>query len=457
MPRSNGKIYIDTTVTPHLGIEFISDLAATLGVNSGALGYIITHGDINPWAMFKATRDGSKKMINRPDFDPNSSTIEALGFYNASGVAGPVYATTVQGLIDLYGDTALLKGDPANGWRYLRPRGYSYNEMFRPFDFARIIGMAVVAGFGYNSNAENPFGTFHCTQNLTRHGGVLSADVAKTLPAGDVDDTMIVIGSFNARLANTQKMWYFGILLVPPASDLSCKLIGNVSTKITDGVSYRGHEELEFEAGFTLSDSSFAVGVYTAYPFLTNQPLPSGMIQNVTNRNATLADGRRLYSLPGCVPLSVNIFDFLIAITVEATRATAVGGNYETNVYYTIKNNYTTPITISNLMLKWRSGNTYSAARQPGEVFYSKSNRWDDGNPSGTADNTYASPLADVTLAAGEEKRIPGAGLSFVATLPSADENTLFIGANVNGVDMYGSTTIMVPVVPGGGGLVINP
>ena len=51
--NQNGRIFIDTSTTPHKGVE-IADLQQVLGIGSGDLGYIISRGGamekINKWA-----------------------------------------------------------------------------------------------------------------------------------------------------------------------------------------------------------------------------------------------------------------------------------------------------------------------------------------------------------------------------------------------------------------------
>lgn len=52
MPNSNGRIYVDTTVTPNLGVS-VADVQTVLGETSGDVGTLCQSENINPWAKCK--------------------------------------------------------------------------------------------------------------------------------------------------------------------------------------------------------------------------------------------------------------------------------------------------------------------------------------------------------------------------------------------------------------------
>lgn len=438
------RIYITTTDGTTYGVS-IYDIQTVLSSAESDIGGLITEGGVNPWATYKPFRSSVKGMTIH-------TNIASLGIGDLNGNARVPYATTVQGLIDLYtdGESNTYGSERANGWRYLLPRGMSYSEWFRFFDFVKVISsngvLTTVEDVGYNHSADNPFGDFTCTQNLSRNGGNFVARQDRLIPV-TVPEEYITIGDINDLMTSGYKMLYFGVLFVPADTSHAFRLVFNNETTITPET--RGYENIELDT-FSLT-SAWAVDEYTAYPFLTNMAISSTarmITVPYSNRNNAISnDNPQLFPLPGVEPLLVNVFDFYIVITVHATTASQVGNNYYTDIYFTVRNNYSESITITSFMLKWRlASSEYSTARQTGEVFYDGEYRYDDSYPSGYADSSYASMLTTSrTIASGETITIPGEGLSYAGTVPSQTVNTLFIGTRYNYTDQYGSTTVRVP------------
>lgn len=52
MSHSNGRIYIDTSVTPNIGIS-LDDIGSVLGVSTRDLGTLCTHPQVKKWAKYK--------------------------------------------------------------------------------------------------------------------------------------------------------------------------------------------------------------------------------------------------------------------------------------------------------------------------------------------------------------------------------------------------------------------
>lgn len=145
MPNSEGKIYVDRTVTPARGISVRSDIAYVLGRRSNDVGHLcgdttdpMTNaggtpdegGKINKWAKFKPTR---MHGINPTD----SWRGEIITVFGHGGLYN--CGLNIQGYTSLADFKAAV--DAQNfGWQYQPPRGRVVsgsvvNEFFRVLDF----------------------------------------------------------------------------------------------------------------------------------------------------------------------------------------------------------------------------------------------------------------------------------------------------------------------------------
>ena len=437
-------------VTANGGDNLRGDIAAVLGLSTGDLRELCTASVVNPWALFKPVASAAYFKILRND-------TASLGFGNAARTTlGPPSATTVQGLIDLYadGDNNTIGSARANGWRYWKPRGRSYSEWYRALDFVKIIssGGALVPALnsGYLHNAKNPFGSFNCTASVSRNGGTVNASNSVIVPSGGLPEENIAIEDIDTYLPGTRKMKYYGILLVPATGSGACYLMFNNSRTISDGntgAAYvRGGEDLSLDA-ITLSAGSVSLGNYVVYPFIATMAISqTSRFITISNRNAAISsDNPRLYPLPGTTPGSMIIYDTLVVITVHASVASSF---LSTDIYIEITNNGAASVTISSLVMKWRTdGTSFTAARRTNEVFYDGQYRYDDSYPSGTSDSSYASmlrPSTPFTVGSGETLRIPAGSLSHFAQVPNRDANVLFIG-RPDQPTQYGKTTVILP------------
>ena len=454
MPHdSNGRIYTDNGHD----IDVRGDVAYVLGrTTTGDVGQLCGDvdangnvvGKINPWARYKPARGSSVGFINR------TLNLDSLGLGGANNVAGPPYATTIQGFINLYADTEYLWGtEKAHGWRYLRPRGASQQEWYRLFDFLPVVnGVVQVGSYGYYHRAASPFGNFGGNERVFQNGGTLMYFVEKTLPQGDVDETQIVLGDFNNILTSAWKLNYFGILLVPEDTSKAFYIIGNKDEKIFDDMTYRGHEKMRFEANF--SAANVGVGRYTAYPFLTNVALPSPRYFTMTyaQRNTTLSDSRRLFPMPGVTPITLDVFEHYIEMAFVNNPTAGSLGDFSTA--FTIKSNYDETKTLSNFMLKFRKPSTsgYTTARQTGEVFYDQEYRYDDQHPSGIRSTVGANFLVDLTASPGVVYRRPAGDLMWDLVMPDTTLTKLQVGCQIgSGTPAYAETEIRVtPSLEGG-------
>lgn len=440
--------HTSTMITANGGVNF-DDISAVLGLSTGVLKELCLASEVNPWAMYKPVASAAIAMILRTD-------TASLGLGNAARTTlGPPWATTVQALINLYadGDSNTIGSARANGWRYWKPRGRSYSEWYRALDFVKIVPvngeLRPALNSGYLHTARNPFGTFTCKQSVSRIGGTVTAQNNVIIPTTGLPDENIVIEDINAHLSGALKMLYYGILLVPQTGSGPCGLIFNneatISAANTGDDYVRGKEDLSL-VPYVLN-GGIALGTYNVYPFLTNMKISElTRFITVSSRTSSITpDVPRLYPLPGATPRSMVIYDTLVIIEVYASTASAL---LTTDIYITVTNNGDSAVTISSLVLKWRTGTgSFTDARRTGEVFYDGTYRYDDDYPSGTRDSTYAAlltPSTPYTIPAGTTVRIPADGLSMFATVPNREANVLFIG-RPDQPTQYGSTTVRLP------------
>lgn len=158
MPTSNGRIYIDKSITPNIGIS-AKDVAECIGCGSEDIGTLCTSDNINMWARYKpfkhpstgniteSYRQAANYGINISTFDQN----DLQGMFNAA-----------------------MSGD--FGWSTEKPSG-APNERYRLLDFDQ-----------YNHKCKNPFyvDDFSYAGNLKIEVGQLPG-----LPDGNIQITDI--------------------------------------------------------------------------------------------------------------------------------------------------------------------------------------------------------------------------------------------------------------------------
>lgn len=467
MANDGNKIYIGAT-----GVE-IADLQQVLGRGVNDLGLLCSDQEwnaagtalqpankINPWALYKPVREPEIGMITRMDFG-------SLGFGNTSGANALPYATTINGFVSLYADgdnNNLGRTSRANGWRYLKPRGKAQSEMFRIFDFVKVISengsLRPVNGIGYNHRAVNPFGKFDCVTSVTKNGGLFMARNTRTVPQTGVPEYDITIEDINATINSAYKMLYYGVMLVPEDNQsgvTTTYIIFNNNQTINEGNTgqdyIRGNERLYLNQ-FSLSDT-MPIGFYTAYPFLTPSPLDSTtryLVYLGTQRNTQLP--ARLYPLPGTTPLRVNIYNTELIINVFAPgRVETISGQYQGQIYITIKNNGTATANVPRLVLQFRTSDAeFDTTRRTGEVFYDGQYRIDDAYPTGRADSSYSAwlrPSGGYDIAGGgTEIRVPAdTTMLLTVNIPSAQTSWIIVGDPTR-TRVFGIAQFRMPVIP---------
>ena len=140
MSNSNGRIYIDTSVTPNIGIS-IADIQTVLRSSRKDIGGLITDGEINMWAKYKP--------IVNVSLSPHSN---ANWWKGADGNCGLVLRSagnpaTIAGIMD---------EDTVNEWTYTKPTGTIGVSPFRFLDFN-----------GYYRLAEAPTGGISAPESVT--------------------------------------------------------------------------------------------------------------------------------------------------------------------------------------------------------------------------------------------------------------------------------------------------
>lgn len=454
MANDGNRIYIGST-----GVE-IADIQTVIGSSRNDIGALIVNGDINPFALYKPVRKPAIGMITRGDFG-------SLGLGGASNVNELPYATTINGFVALYTDgetNSLWKTNRANGWRYLKPRGKAQNEMFRFFDFVKVVSennqLHPVNGIGYNHRAVNPFGKFGCVETVSKNGGLFTASNTRAVPQTGVPEYDITIEDINATINSAYKMLYYGVMLVPEDGQsgvTTTYLIFNNNQTINDGNTgddyIRGNEWLYLNQ-FALSDT-MPIGFYTAYPFLCGTPLSTTaryLVYLADQRTTQLPT--RLYPLPGTTPLRVNIYNTELIINVFAPgRVETISGQYQGQVYITIKNNGSATANIPRLVLQFRTSDAeFETNRRTGEVFYDGEYRIDDNYPSGDRDTKYSAWLRksggyDID-GGGTEIRVPAdTSMLLTVDLPSAQTSWIIVGDPTR-TRVYGIAQFRMPVIP---------
>lgn len=451
MANDGNRIYIGTT-----GVE-IADIQAVIDSSRNDIGALITNGDINPWALYKPVREPAIGMITRGDFG-------SIGLGSSSNQNALPYATTINGFVSLYADgdnNNLWKTNRANGWRYFKPRGKAQNEMFRFFDFVKVISengsLHPVNGIGYNHRAVNPFGKFDCVTSVTKNGGLFTASNTRTVPQTGVPEYDITIEDINATINSAYKMLYYGVMLVPEDGQsgvTTTYLIFNNNQTINDGNTgqdyIRGNERLYLNQ-FSLSDT-MPIGFYTAYPFLCGTPLSTTaryLVYLAGQRTTQLPT--RLYPLPGTTPLRVNIYNTELIINVIPVGSVNTG--YQGEMYLTIRNNGSETANIPRLELQFRSSDAeFTTARRSGEVFYDGQYRIDDTYPTGRADASYAAWLRpsggyDVP-GNGGEIRVPAAELMNLFPIFPGPQTSWVIVGDPTRTRVFGIAQFRMPTIP---------
>lgn len=126
MAHGNGRIYIDPSGSPILGVS-IADIQAVLGTAShNDIGGLIANGNINKWAKHKPFRNSAPGFtLYRTQSTPEARCPDKMTQMLAAnyGLVLPRYNAND------------FKTHYSDVWTYVRPRGLAQNEFFRFIDF----------------------------------------------------------------------------------------------------------------------------------------------------------------------------------------------------------------------------------------------------------------------------------------------------------------------------------
>ena len=140
---NNGRIYIDTSVTPNVGIS-IGDIQTVLGSSKNDIGGLIVNGAINKWSKAKPLRDSNPGFNIAYAGHENGGTVHGFAAL-VNPTDGIIIDGDITAVVEKYDSPAVH----ASLWEYLKPRGIASSEWFRFLDFN-----------GYNHNALCPVRSF---------------------------------------------------------------------------------------------------------------------------------------------------------------------------------------------------------------------------------------------------------------------------------------------------------
>lgn len=221
--NQNGRIYIDTTTTPHKGVE-IADMQSVLGVSANDIGQIVTTADIKKWAWHKPIRQHSYGYDTRdlPAGDDGFNGDQPVGEFCIGSLEMP-YSQTLGSITPLShtesGVTVtkwmansgfffdMMRGNLA--WNYRKPRGVdgTHTEPFRFFDFV-----------GYNHRCVSPMPTPPSGSRYVSTAGqvTLLVDVTTDLVSGNMSLSTMKIPAGLISTMPSLSSFYVGILLYRP-------------------------------------------------------------------------------------------------------------------------------------------------------------------------------------------------------------------------------------------------
>lgn len=174
MSYANGVIYIDTSVTPNIGVSWY-DVQRALGTSETDEGTLCTRPNINKWARYKPERAAGPAPLTHGSIYGQTRTRKTNHF----GLEVPFCTLDV-----MNGKVYNILERTETGWDYLKPQGDrtaqgGVKEFYRVTDFVRLPTDTTDPFYntnyakGYNHNAELPFSAFLNMSGVTeRSDGV---------------------------------------------------------------------------------------------------------------------------------------------------------------------------------------------------------------------------------------------------------------------------------------------
>lgn len=231
MANSGGKIYVDTSVTPNVGIS-ISDIQTVLGyprhpvtgdvIND--IGGLITYGDIKEWSWHKPVRQHSfgYDMRSLPAGDDGFNGDQPIGEYCIGSLEIPFSQRlgTIAPTSHTESGVTVTKWEARSGflydmmrgylgWNYRRPRGVTttYTEPYRFFDFDK-----------YDHRSVSPMPTPPSGSRYISSAGqvTLLMDIPEDLAFGNMTLSTMKLPSGLVPTTPYLSTFYAGILLYRP-------------------------------------------------------------------------------------------------------------------------------------------------------------------------------------------------------------------------------------------------
>ena len=249
MAHSNGRIYIDTSVTPNIGVDVIGDVAYVLGKNSGDVGTLCSSTDINQWAKYRP--------IEKAGF--TGRLTDAMRKAEDWGIGNiPQWSSkTLANMVNFWakGNTSSANlpdiGLKVEWWTKVLP-----STKYRLLDFVADVGMK-----GYWHGAEAPIAPISDALEISFSGQLdvlypKGAESAETLSFKDFtnwDD------------------FYFGVVFAAPSS--STIYIVTQSVTLANATDFTVH----------IPDADELVGTWRVFPILSSASItPLSKTQNNT-------------------------------------------------------------------------------------------------------------------------------------------------------------------------------
>ena len=144
---NDGKIYVDASSSPRVGIDLLADLQSVFGTNHNDIGHIISDPLIliNKWAKYKPIKIGGLDFPRQRNSDFTWKTVQEIEaipetpwWKGEDGQCGLTFTTYPSlGTNNMSSSSSffheLLAGNL--GWGYVRPTGNINRYPFRFFDF----------------------------------------------------------------------------------------------------------------------------------------------------------------------------------------------------------------------------------------------------------------------------------------------------------------------------------
>ena len=404
MAHANGRIYIDTSTTPHGGVS-IADLQSVLSlVSYNDLGGIIDHANINKWAKFKPTEH------NYP-----TNTTDALRKAALYGMPNiPVY-TSASAL------TAALRTGITAG---------SHWPLVKPTTWYRLLDFNGYLHFNYNTEEWGEMGVQTARAlNFPFAGRILTSDdvirpysllTRATLEPADPEQhpTGLLYPSDWEGTTIPFPDWYFGVLCTPatvPASGNTDLWIVTTDTQLKD---YDPGDDMLTDVLFTQGETLTPLGLgnFKLFPILCSRRTwdGQGYPHFVNYKSSWSGEGGG----PGKLVLVDGYFlpIQLVAAGGELGFTFSVSNG---NVTISIKNNVSVPITLSGSQMFGYIVTDYVAGRYSDiEEVEDACEGWQD---SGTVSSSGVK---------NENNVLVGRYIDLYAAFRSANNNSNVIPAN---------------------------